>query len=176
MGRTRGLPLMLAAAILAGCHSGPAAPTPTQPPVPHIRGAQQASPASCPYPSVRPTYLPWLDPGQQIPAPEAHREVGDEGISYAFLEWRNPAYQVSVVRTSQYNLGAPGVHVDMSIEGSDPGELYDGKQPGDTSVYWVIPNIALCSTVALWFSAEDLTRHQARREVRRIAESLRPAD
>lgn len=63
----------------------------------------------------------------------------------------------------------------MSIEGSDPGELYEGKQPGEASVYWVIPNVASCSTVALWFSADGMTRMQARREVRRIAESLRPA-
>jgi len=64
--------------------------------------------------------------------------------------------------------------VSIPIDGWDPGELYDGKQPGEASVYWVIPNVTACSTVAIWFSAPDMTRKQARREARRIAESLRP--
>jgi hypothetical protein len=147
-----------------------------------VVATKASGPASCAYASVRPTYLPWLKSGDEIPEPDAHRVVGDEGVSYAFLTWRTPVgamrhpqYEVSLVRTGQYNLGAPGSRVDVSIEGSDPGEIYDGKQGGETSVYWVIPNVTHCSTVALWLSAPDMTRKQARTEVRKIAESLRPA-
>lgn len=88
---------------------------------------------------------------------------------------RNPHHKVSLVRTGEYNLGAPGSRVDVLIEGSDPGELYDGKQPGEASIYWVIPNVTSCSTMAIWFHAPDMTRRQARAEVRKIAVSLRPA-
>jgi hypothetical protein len=65
---------------------------------------------------------------------------------------------VSLVRTTEYNLAAPGTPVSTRIEGWDPGELYDGKQRGEAGVSWVIPNETACSTVALWFSADHMTR------------------
>jgi hypothetical protein len=177
--------LASATAILAACDSGTAPAIRPSPSMGAGVGVAQgsASPPACPYPSVRPTYLPWVEPGEEIPEPDAHSAVGDEGVSYAFLTWTDPPeamghfrYKVSLVRTGQYNLGAPGSPVDVSIEGSDPGELYDGKQAGEASIYWVIPNVTACSTVAIWFSAPDITWKQARAEVRKIAESLRPAD
>jgi hypothetical protein len=183
MARRWVLLLVLATAILAACD--PATPPAIRPsPSMHAGAgvAQGGSPLACPYPSVRPTYLPWVEPGEDIPEPDAHSAPGDDGISYAFLDWTDPHdamghfhYKVTLVRTGQYNLGAPGTPVDVSIEGSDPGELYDGKQPGEASIYWVIPNVTACSTVAIWFSSQDMTRKQAREEIKRIARSLRPA-
>jgi hypothetical protein len=109
------------------------------------------------------------------------REVTDEGISYSFLDWRNPhrtnrvePFYVMLLRTSEPNLSAPVEQVGITIEGSRAGEVHEGKQPGEASVYWVIPNVTACSTVALWLAAPGLSRMQAKAEVTRIAESLRP--
>jgi hypothetical protein len=111
------------------------------------------------------------------------RHVVTEEASYAILEWLNPSarkelhpsYHVRLLRTTEYAFGSSSVIVETPIEDWDPGELYDGKQPGEASVYWVIPNVVGCSTVAMWFSAPDMTREQTRREATRVAESLRPA-
>lgn len=111
------------------------------------------------------------------------KELTEEGISYAFLDWRNPSwkddippYYVLLLRTSEPNLAAPGDPVRTTIEGSRQGELYGGKDAGEASVYWVIPNVTSCSTVAIWLNAPDMTKAQARKEAVRIAESLHPAD
>jgi hypothetical protein len=108
--------------------------------------------------------------------------VTDEA-SYAILEWLNPrskkevhpSYKVTFVRTTQYAFGGSSVPVRTPIDDWGPGDLYDGKQPGEASAWWIIPNVTGCSAVALWFSAPDMTRKQARSEVIRIVESLRPA-
>ncbi|HEV8419781.1 MAG TPA: hypothetical protein VGR13_00350 [Actinomycetota bacterium] len=110
------------------------------------------------------------------------QELTDEGISYAFLDWRNPfwkddipPYYVILLRTSEPNLAAPGDPVRTTIEGSRHGELYGGKDAGEASVHWVIPNVTSCSTVELWLNAPDMTVAQARNEAVMIAESLQPA-
>jgi hypothetical protein len=91
----RGLVMLLAGAILAVCGGSPAAPAPTHKPSASVRIVPQRSqsPLVCPYPSVRPTYLPWLDLGEEVPEPDAHQVTGDDGTSYAFLDWRNPRWK-----------------------------------------------------------------------------------
>lgn len=146
-------------------------------------GRPPTPPGHCPYAPVVPTYLPWLKRGEEVPAPASRHTVTEEA-SYAILDWPNPnwkedlhsTYYVKLVRTTQYNLTAPGTPVMTHIEGWDAGELHDGKQPGEASVTWVIPNETACSTVSLWFSAPDMTRKQARREATKVAESLRAAE
>jgi hypothetical protein len=129
-----------------------------------------------------PTYLPWLEPGEAVPSPLS-RKVVTEAASYAILEWRSPrstndsvpSYRVRLIRTTEYVFGGSAIPVKTPIEDWDPGELYDGGQPGEASVYWVIPNVIGCSTVAVWFSATNMARKRTRQEIRRIAESVRPA-
>ncbi|HEV8421688.1 MAG TPA: hypothetical protein VGR13_10070, partial [Actinomycetota bacterium] len=56
-----------------------------------------ASPITCPYPSVRPTYLPWLKPGEEVPPPRAYVypppddiSIGTEEPMASILDWRHP--------------------------------------------------------------------------------------
>ncbi|TMK83234.1 MAG: hypothetical protein E6G44_12175 [Actinobacteria bacterium] len=128
-----------------------------------------------------PTYLPWLGAGEAVPAPGRDART-DEGGSSAVLDWRNPHWQtdippyyVQLGSHTEPNLAAPGDPVAVTIEGSDPGELYEGKTPGEVSIYWAVPNRTSCSTVALELVAPDMTRSRARTETVRIAASLRPA-
>jgi hypothetical protein len=66
--------------------------------------------------------------------------------------------------------------VPVSIEGSNPGDLYEGKNLGDAAIFWVIPNVISCATVVLSMVAADMSRERALREIVRVAESLRPSD
>lgn len=176
-------PLMLAVAtaILAACGDAPPAPTPipTHSLSPSIVVEHPTSSPSCPFPSVRPTYLPWLDEGQEVPLPFVRMEITEGDAAYSRLDWRNPLwgkafppYFVSLVRTTDPNLAAPGRPVPVTIEGSDLGSLYEGKEPGEASIYWVIPNVESCSTLALWLAAPDMSRRQTLKEILLIAKSL----
>lgn len=163
--------MLVVAAILSTCQG--ATPPRTEPP--------SSSAAGCAFPSVRPTYLPWIGPGEAVPAPLMNVETTEEDGSYAILDWRNPhwkdnaaPYYVILRRQSEPNLSAPGEPVEIRIEGSDPGDLYEGKLSGETSIYWVVPNLTSCSTIALDLVAPDMTRSDAKRAIIRIARSLRP--
>jgi hypothetical protein len=108
--------------------------------------------------------------------------ASEEGGSSASLEWRNPNWEqgippsyVTLRRQTEPNLGAPGDPVAVTIDGSDEGGFYEGEVPGDAAISWVIPNATSCSTVALELVAPDMSRSEAKREIVRIAESLRPA-
>jgi hypothetical protein len=105
----------------------------------------------------------------------------EEGGSYAALDWRNPhwkeeipPYYVILRRQAEPNLAAPGDQVAVTIEGSDEGAFYEGEVAGNAGIYWVIPNVISCSTLALELVAPDLTRAEARNEIFKVAESLRP--
>jgi hypothetical protein len=135
----------------------------------------------CPFASVRPTYLPWVEPGEDVPPPDAHQVRGDGGVDYALMDWRNPRwkeelppYYVELVRKSEPVLGGSTQSVKVSIEGSGEGVLYEGETPNTPSIVWVIPNVTSCSTVVLRLVAPDMTREQATDAIVKIAESLEP--
>jgi hypothetical protein len=140
------------------------------------------SPVTCPFPSVRPTYLPWLEPGEPVPPPRVYQYVEPDDPNMAsFLDWRSPLdkgttppYYVILYRQSDPNLSAPGLSVSVSIEGSGPGDLHEGKGPGEAAIFWVIPNVTSCSTVILSMNAPDMSGQRALKEIVSIAESLRP--
>jgi hypothetical protein len=177
--------LLALAAILAACDPATApAPTPTLPSDAGLGPRQPTSQLSCPYPSVRPTYLPWLKSGEAVPPPRVYQyaEADDPNVA-SLLDWRSPLdqgttspYYVTLTRQSDPNLSAPGVSIRVTVEGSDPGELYEGIEPGEAAIYWVIPNVTSCSTIELSMVAPDMTRERALKEIVKIAESLRPAD
>jgi hypothetical protein len=163
--------LIVAAAAILTAWQG--SPSPDPPPSPADAGG-------CPFPSVRPTYLPWLSAGEDVPPPRMSH-ASEEGGSSASLEWRNPNWEqgippsyVTLRRQTEPNLGAPGDPVAVTIDGSDEGGFYEGEVPGDAAISWVIPNATSCSTVALELVAPDMSRSEAKREIVKIAESLRP--
>src|SRR5205823_1039870 len=145
--------IVVAVAILTACQSSP---SPDPPPSPAAAG-------DCPFPSVRPTYLPWLSPGEEVPPLLMDRATSEDAGSYAALDWRNPywkkaipPYYVVLRQQTTPNLGAPGDLVPVTIDGSDEGGFYEGEVPGDAAISWVIPNVTSCSTITLELVGPDL--------------------
>lgn len=146
----------------------------------------------CDFPSVRPTYLPWLPSGQPIPGPEKSQSAdggGPQGLDpgYSTLSWSNG----DITRPgTDPNVG--GVHLWRATQsvGSFPTDpqvpaLPDGSTGrfyasegggGDWIIVWADP-IAdvtddICSETALVVSFPNLSKVEAKREIVRIAESL----
>jgi hypothetical protein len=135
-----------------------AAPTSSAP----VAGNQR-----CPFPSVRPTYLPWLAPNEPIPPPTRSY---DDAIDRAQLSWTNPNKPHDGVGLTLYSLPGgvtPEESIDVKVQGF-VGYLHHG--PGETSAWWDLS--ARCNFLELSITL-DPAKPQLDSELLRIARSLK---
>jgi hypothetical protein len=153
-------------------------------------GGEDSLRPTCDFPSVRPTYLPWLDPVEPIPEPEMDRwpERGGEGQQepepgYSILSWSN-----GDVRAPGKDEDVAGVHLWRATESGDPfpaspdvpplpngatGRLHPGQGDGDWSIVWndhFPEDDCLATTLVAYFP--NLSPAEGRVEILKIAESL----
>jgi len=133
---------------------------------------------NCPFPSVRPSYLPWLGEGEAPRPPSKYIDDGtklqDEGSGYAALMWANPnSNGPDYVRlvTMTEDLAAEGVETEVSVDG-DRGQLLPlDEASGGIVMEWEISQ-GVCNKLSLELVAPGLTSSEAANEIKTIAESL----
>jgi hypothetical protein len=91
----------------------------------------------CPSPSVRPTYLPWIERGGTIPEP---LESYDAEIDRAQLSWSDPDFPegeagIGLTMYTHRPQGNRGGQTDIMIEGV-PGRLHGPGDGGAVSISW----------------------------------------
>jgi hypothetical protein len=149
----------------------------------------------CDFPSVRPTYLPWLAPGQLIPDPGMGLSAdggGPQGLDpgYATLSWANgdvtnPGSSpdigaVHLWRATQSVGSFPVDPVVPPLPDGSTGKLYLSEGGGgDWSIVWGGPPPDAadddCSETTLVVSFPNLTAAEGKEEILAIARSLVPA-
>ena len=126
----------------------------------------------CTAPAFRPTYLPWLKPGREVPAPE---RVGD-----AALRWAGPSSGDDV-----------DPYVSLGITTEDPTEDFAGAgyptlpvRGTEGYLVWVgdphVGELSLrwdegeppCDAHVLSLLDQELSQRRAEAEIEKIAESL----
>jgi len=160
--------------------------------VPAVSDAQEPSPSPidgtedptpsrgerCDFPDLRPTYLPWLTPDEDIPKPEAahleHEDSSGEKVAdSAYLDWTSRSIGVTLSLEDELR-GGPGSPAEVTLMGTD-GYVYTGPDPGEASILWDLPDEP-CNLLSLHLRAADgvFTTAEAIDEVINVAESLRP--
>jgi hypothetical protein len=125
-------------------------------------------PERCAAPDVRPTYLPWLKPGEKIPRPT---ESYDEEIDRAQLTWGDPDAEAGVGLTV-YPLPRWSGAGDIGIElYGVKGRLHALDEGGLVGINWDIPG--RCNFVELNLYAPGLSIGKAVVQLMMIARSLR---
>lgn len=149
----------------------------------------------CDFPNVRPTYLPWLAPGEPIPEPE-HRQTADGGgpqgldPGYSILSWShgdvtNPGPSgdvgtVSLWRATQSVLSFPEDRAVPALPDGSTGRLTASQQGGaDWAIIWGDPSSSTitddCTETTLVLYFPNLSKEEGRREILTVAGSLVPA-
>jgi hypothetical protein len=131
----------------------------------------------CELASVRPTYLPWLKRGEQVPPPRKYYGP-DEA---AWLDWRRPdwtkdaPYYVVLRRDSQFTTSSGELVAGTRLpETAEPGRLYSGEVGFSPSIAWFLVGAASCEWLTLQLSAPGMSREEAEEEIAKIARSLQP--
>lgn len=118
----------------------------------------------CGFPTVRPTYLPWLGEGEQ---PGSPTRSFDEEIDRAQLSWRHSSGDVGVTVYPE-DLAPSGEPIGVKIDGIN-GYLHRGEG-GTVSVSWDLD--ARCNLLELSISLSDATQQELERELVKVARSL----
>ena len=131
--------------------------------------------STCPTAPVRPTYLPWLEEGEDVPPP---RETYDESIDRSQLSWvhkdeTKEEIGIGLTRYQMHYLGEGGEPIDVEIEGQ-PGQFFVGHGDGNVSIAWDL--VGECNWVSLGLHAPSLSSRDLRQKVVEIAESFEPID
>lgn len=132
-----------------------------------------ATPPPCPYVEAKPTYLPWLDDGEEVPEP---RRAVDNGTSYVM--WTSggddPFEQKSLIlRRDSEPLGGKGEPVSVILERAR-GYFY-GSPGSDAAVLWKTEADA-CNLITLSLSLPGSSRAEVRDEILEVVESLETRD
>lgn len=135
------------------------------------RGGPTAAPTrtACPYVQARPSYLPWLDEGEEVPEPRL-----DVHGRTSYVAWSSgpddPARQSSVVlRRDSEPRGGAGEPVSVRLEGAR-GYFYDGPG-GQAAVLWKT-DAQTCKLITLTLSLPGVGRRELRTEILKIVQSL----
>jgi hypothetical protein len=129
----------------------------------------------CPFPTILPTYLPWLQAGEEVPAPYKDRfEAGE-----AHLAWVPDGKHRALVTLRRYTgeRGGPGGAVPVTYDGAE-GFLYVGEGAESANIAYVAivwhHRDGPCNMTALALDAPQLSLDEGKEEIRKIAESLTP--
>jgi hypothetical protein len=137
-----------------------------------VPGEQSVAPTRCSAPAERPTYLPWLDGGQIVPAPF---ESYDAEIGRAQLYWGNPGFPEGEAGVAlslyTYDLrGNQGEPTDIMIRGV-AGRLHKDDEGGLLTILWDFET-PQCNLMELTLAAPGLTENRAAEQLVGIAQSL----
>jgi hypothetical protein len=172
----RSIALHVVALVLLGCSS-----TPDSKPSPAPASATPSGRTRCDFASVRPTYLPWLKAGEDVPPPRKYYGP-DEA---AWLDWRRPdwarqeeaPYYVVLRRDSQLTTSSGQLVPGTRLPGvAEPGRLYSGEVGFSPAIVWFLVSAPSCEWLTLQLSAPGMSREQAESEIAKIASSLRRSD
>lgn len=145
---------------------------------------QQGSADVCDFAPVRPSYLPWVPPGEPVPEP-SESQSDDPESDLAGLYWTKERgerpYYVQLIRWSFDDSGSPpeGRNVPVVVAGVE-GTLStggtEGKYPGFAEIQWSLPQ-ARCNDIRLWLKTSGrMTDPEAAEEAIKIAESFETED
>lgn len=157
---------------------------------------EETSAEACAFPSVRPTYLPWLAPGQAIPRPEmekwAEREDGIQTEpGYSILSWSNGDVtnpgtsrdigSIALWRTTESVVSFPTDDEVPALPDGSTGRLHASEGGGaDWSIVWgdSTPDVTGddCSETTLVAYFPNLSKAEGKQEIIKIARSLVPAE
>ncbi len=148
------------------------------------------SPATCNFPSYRPTYLPWIAPGESVPDPTRDLTSaggGPQGLDpgYAQLVWAfgdistpgGPALKgTSTLWRSTESVGSFPIDPQVpSLPDGSGGRFHEGET-GDWSIVWSDASESTyddpCSETTLGLTMPNLTNEEQRQELVKIARSL----
>jgi hypothetical protein len=123
----------------------------------------------CEFPRLRPAYLPWVEAGQQLPAPSRERFAG-----YATLNWH--ADNSSYVQLWRVNglLGGPGEPAPPLPNGAE-GYLYESASDediADWAIVWADAQADGCDQTTLTLYGPSLTKQEGKREILSLAATL----
>jgi hypothetical protein len=126
----------------------------------------------CRPPTVRPAYLPWIEPGEPLPPPI---ESYDAEIDRAQLSWTNPNHPpgqagVGLTIYTHTPMGNLGEETDVLVDGI-AGRLHREDEGGLIGISWSF-NRSECNHLELALAAPDLSRSVAIQELLRVARSL----
>ena len=153
-------------------HGVLAAVRPADEPISDEPSTDTVDAARCQPPTVRPTYLPWIEPGEQIPPPV---ESYDDEIGRSQLSWTEPAglqgrIGVGLTVYTHTPLGDQGEEIDIELEGVT-GRLHREDEGGLVGISWSLQT-SECNFVELVLSAPGLSRNVAIEQLIRVARSL----
>jgi hypothetical protein len=167
--------MLLTILVLAvGCGDDEAPPpssaSPLGPAVASTDSDEAEGSGRCDFPSFRPTYLPWLAPGEAVPAPGFDRFAG-----YAQLEWHAGNAYVVLWRVSDV-IGGPGDPAPALPNGAE-GYLYEGSsdEHADWAVVWADVQADGCNETTLSVVSRRLTEQEGKDAILRIAATLEEA-
>jgi hypothetical protein len=126
----------------------------------------------CDFPPFRPASLPWLEPGQPIPAPTSQ----DRFEGYAQLAWHAGASYLVLWRVNQ-ELGGPGEPAPPLPNGAE-GYLYEGSSDEDIAqwaVVWADVQADGCNQTTLSLVSPRLTKQEGKQEILQLTATLREA-
>jgi hypothetical protein len=145
---------------------------------------QQSSADVCDFAPVRPSYLPWVPPGEPVQDPS--ESISDDPESdLAGLYWTKERgerpYYVQLVRWSFDDSGSlpEGRNVPFVVAGVE-GTLStggtEGEYPGFAEIQWSLPQ-ARCNDIRLWLKTSGrMTDPEAAEEAIKIAKSFEAVD
>jgi hypothetical protein len=125
----------------------------------------------CTPPSLRPTHLHWLQPGQQVPPPT---ETYDAEINRAQMSWDDPNGEAGVGLTVYPHepAGNEGEPINILIYGVE-GQLHSEDEGGNlVSISWDLEG-EYCNFLELIVSAPGVGQSESVDQLMDVAESLR---
>lgn len=160
-----------------GAASGPATPTASE---------TSSIGNACDFAPVEPTYLPWLEEGEDVPPPVRYRDDGskpdDEGTGDAVMGWSmdwkggdESSHEAPSVHLTTRTVAEPDDArnpVDVRVDGEE-GSLELGPGSGYATVSWVYDR-ETCNQITLQVNlSRDASEKATERETRKVAKSLR---
>ena len=124
--------------------------------------------AACAYVEARPTYLPWLDEGEEVPKPQLETENGTSYVMWASGDGGTSQKSVILRRNSEPR-GGLGEPVSVRLEGV-PGYYYSSTG-SDAGVLWKTDS-GPCDLITLAVSLPGSDQAEVRHEILKIVESL----
>jgi hypothetical protein len=140
--------------------------------VPYTSGDPASAYRQCRAPTVRPSYLPWMKPGEPIPGPKVSY---DAEIDRAQLSWTDPNYPegqagVGLTLYTLSPMGNLGEPTDIVLDGVT-GHLHRADEGGLVSISWNL-NTSECNFMELVLAAPDLPKRVAINQLMKVARSL----
>lgn len=141
-----------------------------------------ASHEPCDFPLARPTYLPWLQKGEEVGPPIRDKaEPGDEGSDFASLLWPweegdpdSDYSNVSLFTQTGEGYEVYGKVVDVEINGSK-GRFEIAPGDGDAAITWLTGS-GRCNVTVLTLRTSGWDDSRLEEEITRVARSLVEGD